>query len=370
MATEHRPVMLDEVVAAVDPRDGETIVDATFGGGGHAREILERLSAAAGSSAWTGTLGHRAGLGASRRTRASASCPGPSTRSCGRWSRRARGSTPFSSIWGSRATRSTSPGRGFSYVREGPLDMRMDPRSGVSAAEYLNRSRRRDLERVLTRYGDVPRGEARRVAREVVRRRPLETTTDLLRGRAGGYRLGRAGRQPCQEDLSGRPRSRQRRARRARARACCHRTVARPGRTAGGSDVPIRRRQDGQALYRGAGGALRVSTGSARLRVRGEADLPPGRGGAGRPSGRCARTRAAPRPGSGSRPGPPSRWRAQGMGPDGRSPAPLPGLVTTGALRSGRREGAGPHEAGPPRRAARRPGNAAGSPSWSWCRCC
>jgi 16S rRNA (cytosine1402-N4)-methyltransferase len=71
------------------------------------------------------------------------------------------------------------PERGFSYVREGPLDMRMDPRSGPSAAEYLNTVEVEELSRVLSRYGDVPRGQAGRVAREVARRRPLETTTDL-----------------------------------------------------------------------------------------------------------------------------------------------------------------------------------------------
>src|ERR687893_2102073 len=57
--------------------------------------------------------------------------------------------------------------------------MRMDPRAGISAAEYLNTVEEDDLARVLTRYGDVPRAQARRVAREVARRRPLETTTDL-----------------------------------------------------------------------------------------------------------------------------------------------------------------------------------------------
>jgi 16S rRNA (cytosine1402-N4)-methyltransferase len=71
------------------------------------------------------------------------------------------------------------PERGFSYVNEGPLDMRMDPRSGMSAAEYLNTVEVGELARVLSEYGDVPRGEARRVAREVVRRRPLVVTTDL-----------------------------------------------------------------------------------------------------------------------------------------------------------------------------------------------
>ena len=70
-------------------------------------------------------------------------------------------------------------GRGFSYVREGPLDMRMDPSSGASAAEYLNTAEVGELARVLSEYGDVPRGEARRVAREIARRRPLVVTTDL-----------------------------------------------------------------------------------------------------------------------------------------------------------------------------------------------
>src|SRR5215212_2843013 len=44
MTTEHRPVMLEEAVAALDPKDGETVVDATFGGGGHARRVLEKLA--------------------------------------------------------------------------------------------------------------------------------------------------------------------------------------------------------------------------------------------------------------------------------------------------------------------------------------
>src|ERR671910_786244 len=71
------------------------------------------------------------------------------------------------------------PGRGFSYVNEGPLDMRMDPRSGTTAADFLNTVEVGELAGVLSEYGDVPRPEARRVAREVVRRRPLLVTTDL-----------------------------------------------------------------------------------------------------------------------------------------------------------------------------------------------
>ncbi|MDQ3795199.1 MAG: 16S rRNA (cytosine(1402)-N(4))-methyltransferase, partial [Actinomycetota bacterium] len=54
-----------------------------------------------------------------------------------------------------------------------------DPRSGVSAAEFLNTVEAEELTRVLSEYGDVPRGQARRVALEVLGRRPLRTTTDL-----------------------------------------------------------------------------------------------------------------------------------------------------------------------------------------------
>jgi len=85
------------------------------------------------------------------------------------------------------------PGRGFSYVREGPLDMRMNPRSGPSAAEFLNVVEVEELSRLLSEYGDVPSGQARRVAQEVVRRRPLETTTDLyeaVRGAVGWTERG------------------------------------------------------------------------------------------------------------------------------------------------------------------------------------
>ncbi len=179
MATEHRPVMVDEVVAAVDPRDGETIVDATFGGGGHARRILERLSSA----------GRVVGVDRDPRAieRASAFAEDPRFGFESEafdevmWEMVEEGARVDAVLFdlGLSSYQIEEPGRGFSYVREGPLDMRMDPRSGDSAARYLNEVEPEELARVLTAYGDVPRGEARRVAREVVRRRPLQTTTDL-----------------------------------------------------------------------------------------------------------------------------------------------------------------------------------------------
>ena len=68
--------------------------------------------------------------------------------------------------------------RGFSFQADEPLDMRLDPTSGSTAAALLNRLPEPDLARVIADYGDEP--HARRIARAIVRRRPLRTTTDLV----------------------------------------------------------------------------------------------------------------------------------------------------------------------------------------------
>ncbi|HKH76888.1 MAG TPA: 16S rRNA (cytosine(1402)-N(4))-methyltransferase RsmH [Rubrobacteraceae bacterium] len=180
MATGHYPVMLEETVSALDPKDGELIVDATFGGGGHARRILEDL----------GPEGRLVGIdrdpdAASRAAELAAEDP--------RFSFRPGAYDEMLTALAKEGVRADAvlfdlglssyqvdeAERGFSYVREGPLDMRMGPKHGESAAEFLNGAEAQEISDVLVRYGDVPRGEARRVAREVITHRPLATTTDL-----------------------------------------------------------------------------------------------------------------------------------------------------------------------------------------------
>jgi 16S rRNA (cytosine1402-N4)-methyltransferase len=179
MSTEHRPVMLEEAVAALDPKDGETVVDATFGGGGHAARILEKLTPdgrVIGIDRDPQAVERASGLSGDRRFEF---VSGAFDEVLGRMVEEGRLIDAVLFDLGLSSFQIDEPERGFSYVREGPLDMRMDPRSGTSAAEYLNTVEAEELVRVLVRYGDVPRGEARRVVREVVRRRPLSTTTDL-----------------------------------------------------------------------------------------------------------------------------------------------------------------------------------------------
>ena len=179
MATGHRPVLLEEAVTALQVGDGAVVVDATFGGGGHTRRVLAEMGPGG------------AVIGVDRDPEAAARAE--DLRTDGRFSFIAG---PFDEVLGEMAARGErvdavlfdlglssfqidDPGRGFSYVAEGPLDMRMDPGSGPSAAEYLNCVEVADLIGTLVQYGDVPRGEARRVAREILRRRPLSTTTEL-----------------------------------------------------------------------------------------------------------------------------------------------------------------------------------------------
>lgn len=69
-------------------------------------------------------------------------------------------------------------GRGFSFQRDEPLDMRLDPSRSETAAELVNRRTEVELARILVEYGEER--HARRIARAIVRRRPLRTTGDLV----------------------------------------------------------------------------------------------------------------------------------------------------------------------------------------------
>lgn len=176
MATAHYPVMLEEAVAALALSGGETVVDATFGGGGHSRRILQEL-----------TNGHLIAIDRDPEAGERAS----DLIGEGRFEfvrggydevlRRMESGGVDAILFdlGLSSYQIDSYGRGFSYVNEGPLDMRMDPQRGESAAEFLNMADEAEISGVLAEFGDITRGEARRVAGEVVRRRPLSTTLDL-----------------------------------------------------------------------------------------------------------------------------------------------------------------------------------------------
>ena len=180
MSTEHYPVMLEEAVEVLALSGGETVVDATFGGGGHARRILQKL----------GPGGKVIGIdrdpeAADRALKLAEEDPRFTFRS-GVYDKvlmelAEEGAKADAVLFdlGLSSYQIDEPRRGFSYIREGPLDMRMDPGRGESAADFLNTAGTAKIAEVLARYGDIPRSEARRVAMEIVRRRPLRTTLEL-----------------------------------------------------------------------------------------------------------------------------------------------------------------------------------------------
>jgi 16S rRNA (cytosine1402-N4)-methyltransferase len=174
--------MVDEAVAALvsSEEPGGTFVDATFGGGGHTRRILQEMAA-------DGTLlaVDRDPEAAARASELAAYDPRVSFRS-GAYDEVLAGMVEeglrvdgILFDLGLSSYQIDDAERGFSYVKDGPLDMRMDPGSGESAAEFLNRVEPDEISRILTEHGDVSRGEARRIAREIERRRPLSTTLHL-----------------------------------------------------------------------------------------------------------------------------------------------------------------------------------------------
>jgi 16S rRNA (cytosine1402-N4)-methyltransferase len=182
-AGEHRPVLLAEVLAALDPKPGQTVADCTLGFAGHAVELLKRVApdglliatdldpanlepARAKLDAVGGLFAlHHANFAGLPAVLAAEGVSGVDG---------------LVADLGMSSMQVDDRGRGFTYVRDGPLDMRMDPTRGRTAAELLNTLPAADLAAAFRDLGDEPQAEA--VAAAVVERRaarPLERTGEL-----------------------------------------------------------------------------------------------------------------------------------------------------------------------------------------------
>jgi 16S rRNA (cytosine1402-N4)-methyltransferase len=180
MPTDHEPVLAPELTALLAPEPGQTAVDCTFGGGGHARLIAERLGPAgmlvcvdrdpaakarfeefaAGAPCRTRFIGAEfaEGLGALR-------------------GEGVRPDMVYMDL-GMSSMQVDAWERGFSYAYDAPLDMRMDTRQELDAASLVNKWPESRIAQVLRRFGEER--YAGGIAREIVRRRPLRTTSDLV----------------------------------------------------------------------------------------------------------------------------------------------------------------------------------------------
>jgi len=191
----HLPVLLNEVMQFLNLRTDGRYIDATFGAGGHTRELLDRTSPGG---------------------RVLAVDQDETAIEQGRIELQSYGSRlelvkanfrdiesivqehGFAGLDGILADIGVSsmmlddPARGFSFMREGPLDMRMDLDQPLTAADVLNTYSEKEIANILFNYGEERR--SRQIASSIVRSRPMSRTTDLTRAIErvlGGRRYGK-----------------------------------------------------------------------------------------------------------------------------------------------------------------------------------
>lgn len=180
MPVEHEPVLAPELIELLAPEPGETAVDCTFGGGGHARVVANRIGP-------TGTLVcvdrdpsverrfHEFAAGAVCQTRFIRGDFAAALESLSE--DRIEPQLVYFDL-GMSSLQLDAWERGFSYTYDAPLDMRMDPEQELSARQVVNEWPERRLAETLRTYGEER--HAGRIAREIARRRPLSTTSELV----------------------------------------------------------------------------------------------------------------------------------------------------------------------------------------------
>ncbi|MGH8156401.1 MAG: 16S rRNA (cytosine(1402)-N(4))-methyltransferase RsmH, partial [Rhodanobacteraceae bacterium] len=181
-ALQHIPVMREAVLAGLAVRADGRYLDATFGRGGHARAVLDRLGPdgrlllmdrdPAAVAQAEREFGHDVRV-AIRHANFSALAD---------WDEVRKGLDGVLLDLGVSSPQLDDASRGFSFQADAPLDMRMDPTAGISAADFLARADEREIADVLFRYGEERM--SRRIARAIVARRheaPILTTGELAR---------------------------------------------------------------------------------------------------------------------------------------------------------------------------------------------
>ena len=167
----HIPVLLDEVVAALAPEPGETMVDATFGAGGYTRALLAAGARVVAFDRDPDAIEAGHALEAAEQ----------GLRLVGADFSAMEGALPepvdgVTMDVGVSSMQLDQGERGFSFQADGPLDMRMS-REGMSAADFVNEADEDEIADVLYRYGEEPK--SRRIARAIVAARPLTRTGEL-----------------------------------------------------------------------------------------------------------------------------------------------------------------------------------------------
>lgn len=175
----HIPVLLNEVLSYLQPREGDSYLDLTGGYGGHASKVMELTQNYAGSvlvdrdsnavneltKRFEGrgvTIMHADFLSASRQLQ-----------------EQGRQFDLILADLGVSSPHLNQASRGFSFAQDGPLDMRMDQNQSLTAERVVNTYSEQELAEIIAKYGEDPK--ARQIASLIVRNRPYKTTQELAK---------------------------------------------------------------------------------------------------------------------------------------------------------------------------------------------
>jgi len=181
--TDHVPVLADEVLTALAPHPGETIVDCTFGAGGHSTLLAARLRGdgkviAIDRDPTVAPYFERLRRSTSAKVRL---LHGEFSQVLAQLASNGVRADAILLDLGVSSMQLDRPERGFSYAADAALDMRMDPSAELTARDVVNETDERELAEIFRRYGEER--YARQIARAIVKRRakePFERTGDLV----------------------------------------------------------------------------------------------------------------------------------------------------------------------------------------------
>ena len=181
--TDHVPVLAEEVLAALAPKPGSTVIDCTFGAGGHSTLLAARLRGegkliAIDRDPTVAPYFERLRRGTTAKVRL---LHGEFSNVLTQLAENGVRADAILLDLGVSSMQLDRPERGFSYAADAPLDMRMDPSAELTARDVVNDTDERELADIFSRYGEER--YSRQIARAIVKRRraqPFERTSDLV----------------------------------------------------------------------------------------------------------------------------------------------------------------------------------------------
>lgn len=175
----HEPVLLSEVVELLSPKTGDTYLDLTAGYGGHANAIMLKTRNLQGSCLVDRDSNAIEYLSTKFAEVKPSLIKSDFLSALEDLVKQGKKFDVILADLGISSPHIDNASRGFSFEKEGPLDMRMDQSAELTAEQIVNSYSESDLAMVISKYGEDPK--ARRLAKEIISNRPIKTTTELAK---------------------------------------------------------------------------------------------------------------------------------------------------------------------------------------------